>query len=424
MNLEYLSNEELISGLRALAGEGHRVLARLLAYLGEVEQRRLDLESACSSLFDFCVRRLGMSEDEACRRVRAARIVRKFPIALSMIERGEIHLTALLLLHDQLTEDGHEELLRAAAHKTKSEVEHLIAQRFPRPDAPLVVEPLPPLPLTPRSPHAAVSAGSAATSELRAPRIEPLSPERYRVQFTASAELRRKIERATNLMRHTNPAGDLSVLMERAVDLLIAQLEKQRLGKAARPRQAPSKRTRRGYIPRAVRREVFERDGEQCTFCDPDARRCESRTLLELDHVTARALGGTDDAGNLTVRCRKHNALSAERDFGRDYVERRKTEKRSRNHPRQRGYGSQEGQREHEGHPSQRDRGSHAGEREHEDHPSQREHEDATAFRALRSMGFKEGEARYALEVVTRRLASGPAPPIEILLRHALSVLA
>jgi hypothetical protein len=60
MNLEDLSNEELLSGLRALVGEGHRVLARLLAYLGEVEQRRLDLESACSSLFDFCVRRLGM----------------------------------------------------------------------------------------------------------------------------------------------------------------------------------------------------------------------------------------------------------------------------------------------------------------------------------------------------------------------------
>jgi len=195
MNLEDLSNQELLSGLRALAGEGHRVLARLLAYLGEVEQRRLDLESACSSLFDFCVRRLGMSEDEACRRVRAARIVRKCPIALSMIERGEIHLTALLLLRDHLTEDGYEELLRAAAHKTKSEVEHLIAQRFPRPDAPVVVEPLPPLPLTPRSPHAAVSGGPPAKSDLRAPRIEPLSPERYRVQFTASAELRRKIER-------------------------------------------------------------------------------------------------------------------------------------------------------------------------------------------------------------------------------------
>jgi hypothetical protein len=101
MNLEDLSNERLLSGLSALNGQGRIVLARLLAYLAEVEQRRLDLQSACSSLFDFCVRRLGMGDDEACRRVAGARLVRRFPIALGMIERGELHLTALLLLRER-----------------------------------------------------------------------------------------------------------------------------------------------------------------------------------------------------------------------------------------------------------------------------------------------------------------------------------
>jgi len=74
MKLVDLSNEELLSGLHALIGQGRILLARGLAYLGEVEERRLDLQSACSSLFDFCVRRLGMSDDEACRRVSAARL--------------------------------------------------------------------------------------------------------------------------------------------------------------------------------------------------------------------------------------------------------------------------------------------------------------------------------------------------------------
>src|SRR5262249_2690767 len=63
MKLTELSNEELLKGLDALVGQGRALLARLLAYLGEVEDRRLDLEAACSSLFDFCVRRLTMSED-------------------------------------------------------------------------------------------------------------------------------------------------------------------------------------------------------------------------------------------------------------------------------------------------------------------------------------------------------------------------
>src|SRR5262249_54194009 len=59
-----------------------------------------------------------------------------------------------------------------------------------------------------------------------------------------------------------------------------------------------------------------------------------SRTLLELDHRNARALGGTDDAANLALKCRRHNGLDAERVFGRQYVERKKKEKKS--HPLQR----------------------------------------------------------------------------------------
>src|SRR5262249_37111753 len=178
MNLENLSNEELLSGLHALVGQGRILLARLLAYLGEVEERRLDLESACSSLWDFCVRRLGMGDDEACRRVAAARLIRQFPVALGMIERGEIHLTGLLLLRDHLTHDNQQELLSAAIHKTKSEILHLIAKRFPRADAPCLVQPLTIAPTTSLQDAPSAAPVSAEAPPPRTPRIEPLSPER------------------------------------------------------------------------------------------------------------------------------------------------------------------------------------------------------------------------------------------------------
>jgi hypothetical protein len=48
-------------------------------------------------------------------------------------------------------------------------------------------------------------------------RIEPLAPARYRLEFTASAELKEKLEPAADLIRHTNPSGELSVLVERAL---------------------------------------------------------------------------------------------------------------------------------------------------------------------------------------------------------------
>ncbi|WP_394841704.1 hypothetical protein LZC95_32095 [Pendulispora brunnea] len=365
MNLTDLSNDEVLSGLHALVGQGRVLLARLLAYLAEVEERRLDLQAACSSLFDYCVRRLAMSDDEACRRVTASRIVRRYPLALAMIERGELHLTSLLLLRERLTDDNHEELLRAAAGKTKAQVQELLAARFPRPDTPSLIRPLP---------------------NATAHRVEPIAPERYEVQFTATKDLKEKLDHATNLMRHANPRGDLSVVVERALDLLIDELEKRRLGKAKRPAAPGPTResTRPGYVTRAVRREVFARDGAQCTFIDECGRRCESRAFLELDHVQARALGGRDTVPNLVVRCRAHNGLAAERDFGRDYIDRRKAEKTP--------------------------------------HPLQRRYESDIALRALTALGFKEPQARRALETIEKRWPSVP-PPIETILRETLSIL-
>ena len=300
MNLTELSDTDLLSHLQALASQARVTLARLLATLGEVEERRLHLEAACSSLFDFCIQRLGMSEGEAFRRITAARIARRFPAVLECIERGELHLSSVVLLRDYLTVENHAQLLREASGKSKRGVQELIAAHFPRPDAPPRIRTLPP---------------TAAS-------IEPLSVSRYKVQFTASAELRRKIDRAADLMRHRNPTGDLAIVMERALDLLIAQLEKERLGKTKRPAShAVARTSSSGHVTKATRREVFERDGERCSFVDAEGRRCSSTAFLELDHAQPRAMGGTNEAANLRVLCRAHNRRMAERAFGRDHVE-------------------------------------------------------------------------------------------------------
>jgi hypothetical protein len=76
-------------------------------------------------------------------------------------------------------------------------------------------------------------------------------------------------------------------------------------------------------VTRAARRQVFERDGEQCSFVGPDGRRCQAKAFLELDHVESRALGGSDESHNLRVYCRAHNRLWAEQTFGKAYVQER-----------------------------------------------------------------------------------------------------
>src|SRR5262245_3984400 len=135
-HLSSLSDDALLSGLDALCAEGHRLTARTIAYLVEVEHRSLHLKAACSSLFDFCVRRLGLSEGAAYRRITAARLVKDHPQLLARIETGEVHLSTLTLLRDHLTVENVDELVATTSKMRKHEVQALIARRAPRPDVP------------------------------------------------------------------------------------------------------------------------------------------------------------------------------------------------------------------------------------------------------------------------------------------------
>ena len=406
MQLTELSDEALVSQVAALCLEGHRLTARLVVHLIEVEERRLDLKAACTSMFDFCVRRLGMSEGAAFRRINAARLVKRFPGLLARLASGDLHLSTLVLLRPHLMHvDAAQaaELAAATAGKTQREVEELLARRAPRPDVPSSIVGLPRVPgaqveLEPRGEQAVVTLAPTMT----AARIEPLSASRFKVQLTASTVLRDKLERARDLMSHANPSGDLAVVIERALDLLLGKLDKERLGKATHSsrRAAPTARRHdtsrqpeaRSAISRAVRREVFARDGETCTFLDAEGHRCPSRSRLELDHVESRALGGPDEATNLRVRCRAHNRLHAEEVFGREHVARAVD------------FRQRKARRVICAEPPP------AAARD-------------VALRGLVSLGFARSEARRAVDLVACRRHAADALPVQEMLREAIAVL-
>ncbi|HET6337348.1 MAG TPA: hypothetical protein VFG30_29190, partial [Polyangiales bacterium] len=71
-----LSDEALISKLSRYIREDRELSARRLAHLGEVDDRGLYRDQGFSSMFDYCVRSLHMSESEADLRIKAARIGR------------------------------------------------------------------------------------------------------------------------------------------------------------------------------------------------------------------------------------------------------------------------------------------------------------------------------------------------------------
>ena len=83
-----------------------------------------------------------MSEDEAQRRCRAARLARQFPILLEMLAEASLHLTGILLLGPHLTDENCAQLLARARFRTKREIERLVAELAPCPDVPSRILPL------------------------------------------------------------------------------------------------------------------------------------------------------------------------------------------------------------------------------------------------------------------------------------------
>jgi hypothetical protein len=200
--------------------------------------------------------------------------------------------------------------------------------------------------------------GAARTDDMRTGSVgagEPADeadqpPElRYRVQFTASQEFVDLLEEARDLIGHETPRATLPEIQVRALRALVQELRVRKraarknaaparvpasdpapvqplhVGQAAAPDAAPTAPAtpaRRGtrHIPASVRRAVFDRDGSRCSYRDDRGEQCRETVGLEAHHRHAHALGGPATLDNLELRCRAHNTLAAERDFGRDYM--------------------------------------------------------------------------------------------------------
>ncbi len=358
-SLTSLADHALRATLEALVRQHRELTARLLAHLAEFDERRLYRAAGYASMHAYCVGALRFSEDAAYKRIQVARAARAFPVMFEMLADGRLHVSGALLLAPKLTVANAWELLEAAAGRTKSGIELLLAERFPQPDVPTVLRPIaaavvPDLScqlapglvgMTCEAPVGSVASASASSEAptfvlasaaapdtskpppvappAAFPRLAPLSPERYALQVTLSRGTHAKLRRAQELLGSGVSSQDIAQVLDRALALLVAQLEQRRCGATEAPRPRRSHANGR-YVPAEVRREVFTRDGHRCVFIANNGHRCEARSRLELDHVIPLARGGRTEAANLRLLCRSHNQHEAEQAFGAGFMRERR----------------------------------------------------------------------------------------------------
>jgi hypothetical protein len=353
MNIERasgLTDSELIAQVAHLARGERAATVALIVHLAEFDARRLFAGFGFSSTFKYCVEVLRLSGDATFNRIQAARLARKYPVVIDMLLEGALSPTTACMLARHVTADNHVALLAAASGKGKRDVEKLLAGLFPEAEKPATVRPirsreamdLPAatstgfVPETPASvpaeaagvssrpvPHDAALANpgldvwsppvAAPTPAAAAP---PISALRYEIRFTASAETYDRLRRAQDLLGHAVPSGDLGQVFDRALALLVADLEKKAFGATPRPQKSRGQSDDSRHIPAAVRREVSNRDQERCAFVGSGGRRCDARRFLEFHHLKPFAVGGKATADNIELRCRAHNRYEADLFYG------------------------------------------------------------------------------------------------------------
>ena len=329
--LVHLRDEVVLLNLAALLAQDRATTATLLAHIAEVDARRLYAPAGYASMHAYCVEELCLSEDAAYKRIHAARAAREFPVLFPALAEGRLHLAAVCLLAPHLTAENAGELIEAATHRRKAEIEGFLVRRFAGTEAPATIRTVLPI--------SDWSVPQLAPGQVEDPRAKPAppSPERFLVEFTIGESTHEKLRYAQALLSHAVPTGDVAQIFDRALDALIADLEKRKFGAITRrpsrqgtanQRRRPCTTPRKRYVPAQVRRAVWERDQGRCTFIGTTGHRCEARRFLEFDHIDPVARGGKATVEGMRLRCRAHNQYEAERTFGAGFMRRKRQEAR------------------------------------------------------------------------------------------------
>lgn len=346
--LQRLSNEDLDRSAEKLVLCEKRDVALLIAHLAEISRRKVELERGYRNLFDYCVRRLNLSEGSVALRLQVANVSRRFPQILVALAENRVSLTVAGMLAPHLSEENVESLLSDCAGMTKRAAEEYLVAIRPKPvfTPSIRMQPNPagnieafrsqPPPATAAPSEPAPTAPEVENSRQEPkrstpPLLAPARPDQFNFRFAADRQFKEKFERLAEVLGVENPLVHMAEVLERALDTALDQKDpkrkRERRLERERKRNAPDGTSRPDeilkeepeesrYVSSAVQERVHERAGYQCEYRSPDGRRCSSRTGLEIEHERPFAIFRNHDERFLRVLCKRHNRLRAEQVYG------------------------------------------------------------------------------------------------------------
>jgi|GEM_PF-1550993 len=251
-----MKDGDLVQELKQKVAEEKKLTAEILKYLEEVNRRRLFVVYGTPSMFKFCTLILGYSEAEASLRIKAMKVVKVLPKALSKVENNQVTLSALASLQSFLAQNPEanpEQTLELICGKSTREADHILDGLSKNPP--------------PRT-----------------------------LKLTLPDRVLKKLEK---LQREFLGCSELEMI-EALID------ERLRAEAGAKPKRVERGSKLQRYVSRSNKEVVWARAQGQCEGMigeGRDRRRCQARTHLQIDHIRPVAIGGQGEQQNLQVLC-------------------------------------------------------------------------------------------------------------------------
>jgi hypothetical protein len=279
------------------------------------------LKMGYSSMHQYLTRALGYSDDQAYRRLKAARLLHQVPAVAEKLKEGSLNLTQISEAQKSF-ERAQKETQAPVQIEKKLEILDSIANTNNFQTRALLSEEL----------NLKPDEGE---------RVKPQSNKTVRLEITLTQEQFNKLNEIKSLLSHKipsqNTADVLNVLFEQFLkkheltskrteetkteDIQLKSTQERegkplppKVEKASLPVQA-DKRSR--YISAPIRRHLYQRASGCCEHRDQNGVRCSSRYQLEFDHIVPFALNGSNETENIRVVCSRHNSyLASQKNIG------------------------------------------------------------------------------------------------------------
>ena len=339
-----LSNQDLMGRFGQLVQTERKITGLVLECIIEIDRRKIYLEKAYPSLFEFLVKEFGYSPSSAMRRIESARLLREIPEMSEKIKSGAINLSQLAKVQQtiravqktsniKIVTAQKKEILNKIEFETQAKTELILAQEFNLPHVHFEKEKV----------HKDESITLAMTFTKEQMELleqaqnlvsHAVPNKKWSEMFTylAQKEIKSRSPKAqVKLISNSNRDGNnfcdevkltsfetqIPNSQENKIDEVIKinsenkTLKFQMIlenGSSNNVKMDNQKKKFSKQILLKTRNTILDPQNACCQFKDPSTQKtCGSKKFLQMDHIQPRWAGGDNGSGNFQTLCAQHN---------------------------------------------------------------------------------------------------------------------